>query len=221
MPLSLRDKNPYRTIESRGSSPTLSSPENYLLSCNKDLLTCCLCVCEVHFSTTWKRTQILVTSFQRHLLGAHLASDPIHHPSQGKQQQAYTFYFTQFCLPLKGGWTCEWMRKPETCPGHEVCVESPSAVPFKLLSDLIWLKGSSPESSWAMSPVRGFYSSAMCQEAQNQVSREGDIQRWMKQVMKQTFLSIPQPPKLPSICILLFVKHLGNQINTFLKVSNC
>lgn len=102
-------------------------------------------------------------------------------------------------------WTRGWVYESETHAGHEASVESRLAVLFKLPSDLIQLKGSPPENSQARSLVGGLYHPAVCQEAPNRVSPEGD--RWSESRGKVSF---PFPnPKIFSVYSSL-CKALGN-----------
>ena len=64
VPPSLRDKNPYKTIEKGALLPPPSCPGSYLLSCNNDF-ACLLPVCsQSSFFSCVNKNLIPITSFQ-------------------------------------------------------------------------------------------------------------------------------------------------------------
>ena len=203
--------------------PLPTAQGSHLLSFNKDFA--CLLSVFMEF-ILWLCEQ--EPRSQYHLYGIifwGLVRDRIQYTSTHKvssSKLALSTFF-HFCLPLRGWWMCQWVCKHGMCPGHETSAESWSEVMFKLLRDLIWLKGSAPESSWARNPVGSLYHPAICQEAPNGVSQEGDSQRQMKRVTRQIFLPILPTPKSPlsmysySLC-KVFEK---SQITIFPKDSNC
>ena len=103
----------------------------------------------------------------------------------------------------------EWVCKPEMCPGHKANVESPSAVLFKLLRDLIGLKVA------LLSPIElavwsRFYTilpyakKHQMECSKREIARDGWSKSWGK-------LSFPFPhPEISSLFTPAFEKHLWN-----------